>query len=292
VAPASWGCERGTIQYFPLGMALVVNQTPAVQEEVRELLAALRRLQDVEVAVTVRVVKVRDSVLENFDLEPPTDARRPALLDDVQVARLLEAVQGDRASSVMQAPKMTLFNGQRAAINTTEQRVLVTGLETVPEADRIVVRTRKETVETGFLCKVRPTVSADRQDVNLSMNLSLAKLGNPQARLPVVVQVEDASGGMHEIRTGQVVQKHPVLSTIELDSDVTIPDGRTAVLFAGQDVSETVNAFGPPCKLPYVAALYRTVSHRCRVLVLVTPRVIINETEEPVFFGNLPPIPR
>src|SRR5205814_3984280 len=68
VAPASWkesgGC--GHVQYYPLGMALVVNQAREVQEEVADLLAALRRLQDVEVCVEMRTVSVRLEVAHRF----------------------------------------------------------------------------------------------------------------------------------------------------------------------------------------------------------------------------------
>src|SRR5262245_16074022 len=48
VRPGSWSDRGGpgTIQYFPLTMSLVINQTPDVQEQVADLLAALRRQQD------------------------------------------------------------------------------------------------------------------------------------------------------------------------------------------------------------------------------------------------------
>ena len=44
-------------------MALVVNQTPDIQEQVAELLQALRRLQDQEVAVEVRFITLGRVVL-------------------------------------------------------------------------------------------------------------------------------------------------------------------------------------------------------------------------------------
>ena len=47
IAPATWSSVggRGTIDYYPLGMALVVTQTPDVHEQVAELLAMLRQLR-------------------------------------------------------------------------------------------------------------------------------------------------------------------------------------------------------------------------------------------------------
>lgn len=52
IEPGSWSSKggAGTIEYYPLGKALVVNQTPDVQEQVQELLNALRRVQDHECA--------------------------------------------------------------------------------------------------------------------------------------------------------------------------------------------------------------------------------------------------
>jgi hypothetical protein len=47
-APNSWMGRGGpgSVNYYPLGMALVVDQTPAVQAEVAQLLQGLRRLRD------------------------------------------------------------------------------------------------------------------------------------------------------------------------------------------------------------------------------------------------------
>jgi hypothetical protein len=48
IQPGSWssGGGRGTIDYIPVTGALVIHQTPDVQEEVAELLSALRRLYE------------------------------------------------------------------------------------------------------------------------------------------------------------------------------------------------------------------------------------------------------
>src|SRR5262249_6873257 len=66
IAADSWECVggRGKVAYHPLGMALVVNQTQDVQEQIADLLAALRRLQEVEVAVEARLVSLSDAFFE------------------------------------------------------------------------------------------------------------------------------------------------------------------------------------------------------------------------------------
>src|SRR5262249_6708765 len=58
IAPHSWASMggQGTIDYFPMTMSLVINQTPDIQEQIAELLETLRRLQDAEVAVEIRLI--------------------------------------------------------------------------------------------------------------------------------------------------------------------------------------------------------------------------------------------
>src|SRR5262249_17658192 len=71
ISPSSWNDMGGpgTIDYFPLGMALVINQTPDIQEQIADLLAALRRLQDQEVAVEVRFITIAESFFERIGLD-------------------------------------------------------------------------------------------------------------------------------------------------------------------------------------------------------------------------------
>jgi hypothetical protein len=79
IEPESWEGigGRGTIQYFPLGMALVVNQTEDIQKGVAALLADLRKAQDVEVAVEVKVLHVPLECAKQFNaLPPPCEGNR------------------------------------------------------------------------------------------------------------------------------------------------------------------------------------------------------------------------
>src|SRR5205085_8300391 len=71
VEPNSWEPVggKGTIQYYPLGLALVVNQTQDIQEQIVDLLAALRRLQDLEVAIEMRLVSVSEAFFERIGLD-------------------------------------------------------------------------------------------------------------------------------------------------------------------------------------------------------------------------------
>src|SRR5205823_2910093 len=67
----------GTIQYFPLGMALVINQTQEVQGDISDLLAALRRLQDMEVAIEMKLVSVSESFYERIGMDFDVNLKTP-----------------------------------------------------------------------------------------------------------------------------------------------------------------------------------------------------------------------
>src|SRR5439155_12094655 len=66
IRPDAWSDVggSGTIEYMPIGLALAINQTPDVQEQVAELLDALRRLQDVQIAVEVKIITLAETFFE------------------------------------------------------------------------------------------------------------------------------------------------------------------------------------------------------------------------------------
>jgi Bacterial type II and III secretion system protein len=262
VAANSWQATggRGTITYQPQGMGLVVCQTPEVQEQVADLLAALHRLQDLEVAVEVRLLSLSDPFFERVGVDfsdlriqrvngvertvpashPPLDATlqagladgfsKPMLLNERQVFQLLEATQLDPNTNVMQAPKLTMFNGQSAIFD-------------LPSS---------EEMSTRFKMSVQPVVSADRHSVRLQLKASMTN---------------------HEVAT-----------------TVTLGDGATLVVGGWKYLSESRADMDPPVlsKIPYLSRLFSNVAYGRKtqnVVLLVTPRVIINEEEEQV----LPP---
>ena len=80
IAPDSWSDTggKGTIQYFPLGLALVVNQTAEVQEQVAALLTALQREQaevDIEYRLNAMLFEDKGGVPEPKQLPAITFVR-------------------------------------------------------------------------------------------------------------------------------------------------------------------------------------------------------------------------
>lgn len=345
VAPHSWSSVGGPgmIDYFPLGMALVINQTPEVHEQIVEFLTALRRLQDVEVAVEVRIARVPDDVFSRLGLDfkpaslnsiglppsatvtrgpdgmerigiefnhvPATDlqaiapraASTPApphgdcpanavkvtILKDIpRLKRLLETIQEDRRSNVMQAPKLTVFNGQASTINITDTKWLVTGLNVHQKDGGMVFSPYNEPFSTGFAVDVRPAVSADRRSIHMNFRAYLCELA--QAAMPLVqvtTLTSSSEGAVEKPKPFAQFLQRPKFNRLNVQKSFTLPDGGTAVLGGIRWERQAATESVPPIlsKVPYVNRLFKNVGYTREaenLLVLVTPRILIAGEEE------------
>src|SRR5205807_7160884 len=72
-----------------------------------------------------------------------------AFLSDIQVFMLLEAAQGDRRTNVMQAPKLTMFNGQTSTITIQDEQFFVTSIQSVRDGGQIVFVPNNQAIPTG-----------------------------------------------------------------------------------------------------------------------------------------------
>jgi len=383
VAPDTWSSVGGpgVIQYFPLGMALIVNQTQDVQEQVQDLLAALRKLQDLEVAIEMRLVSVSESFFErigvDFDMNflthnsqavqnqllngqfqpqgvinrftpsrfvsglTPAGVFTPdlnipinstsfgmslppfggypgtmngdgglalglAFLSDIQVFMFMEAAQGDRRTNVMQAPKITVFNGQTAFITVQDQQFFLIGVQFVPTPfGNIIFNPQQTPFPLGVQLQVTPVVSADRRFVRMNLtpqmtNLASATVPLIPVQLPIPTTVLGPGTGTTSGPPEAIFQmffQQPTFTQIFLSTTVNVPDGGTVLLGGLKTLSESRNEFGPPVlsKIPYISRLFKNVGYGKEaqsLMIMVTPRIIINEEEEQIYIGALPPIPR
>jgi general secretion pathway protein D len=267
IRPASWAENggRGTIDYFPLTMTLVIAQTPKVHEKIASLLGELRKMQDVEVALEVRFVTVSEAffwerVGVDFNVQsrgdhcPAGPAVKdlvgcrlkqvgPTFLDDKQVYQLMEAVQGDQRASVMQAPRVTLANGQTATVHITDTRFFLTGVDVVPCDGHNTVRPKNEPVDVGFRMTAQPVVSPDRRFVQLFFKLQQTDLAEVVPLMPVAMPVKNSEG--QEVMFQLFVQQ-PQLSKLTVEKMLAIPDGRTAVFGGFRKMGEVRHEYGPP----------------------------------------------
>ncbi|MCI0491804.1 MAG: hypothetical protein L0Z07_02580, partial [Planctomycetes bacterium] len=72
VSTETWaenGGGEAEIRPFPTNLSLVISQTQSVHEEIADLLAQLRRLQDLQVTIEVRYIRLNDRFFERIGID-------------------------------------------------------------------------------------------------------------------------------------------------------------------------------------------------------------------------------
>jgi hypothetical protein len=265
VAPATWEQAGGSgrMWYEWKGFVLHVYQTPAVHAELQSF---LRQLQRGEVSVETRIVLVSGKTLEEMERYrinwTKKDGIESAVLNDLQLYRFLESVQGDRRAHVMQMPKITMYEGQEAKVQATISRVLVTGVDFKEKDGTPVAVPKNEQVDLGPQARYLATIATDRRHVTLQAEVSMKSLAEP-------------------VPTGAVAQPAS-FNDIKVAVTAKVPDERTVAIMAGtillEEIREEYSPLGRTLgRIPYLSRLCRTVGYSresARQIVLVTPRIV------------------
>ena len=92
-----------------------------------------------------------------------------AILSDIEAYFFINAAQGDTRSNVLQAPKVTLFNGQQAFVSDTSQTPFV--ISVVPVVGDFAAAQQPVIVvlSEGTFLTVQAVVSNDRRFVRLTI---------------------------------------------------------------------------------------------------------------------------
>lgn len=373
----SWmenGTGDGEIQPFPTNLSLVISQTQRVHEQIADLLEQLRRLQDLQVTIEVRFIRLTDSFFErigiDFDFniedgggtavsdlnnagatfEPPrqsatvgitggttgitdplpdfsVDLDVPfrqssfglttpqfggpnagtaigefgfAILSDIEAFFLINASQGNSRANVLQAPKVTLFNGQQAIVVDTSFTPFV--ISVIPVVGEFAAAQQPVIVvlSEGTMMTVQAVVSDDRRYVRLTLVPFFSQIGNvdtftfegSETTTTSSNTTDQDEDGVNEsddstnnvVRSGTTVQL-PTFEVISVATTVSVPDGGTVLLGGIKRLSEGRNEFGVPLlsKVPYIDRLFRNVGigrQSESLMMMVTPHIIIQEEEE------------
>ena len=240
-----------------------------------------------------------------------------AILSDIEAYFLIQAAQGNTRSNVMQAPKVTLFNGQQAFVSDTTQRPFVTSVIPVvgdfSAAQQPVITVLNE----GTAVNVQAVVSNDRRFVRLTLVPFFSQIGQVQefqfegSRSTKAKSSDEKSGteldvpgidglaglsngqaGSSEFETltnGTTIQLPEFIFTT-VTTTVSVPDGGTVLLGGIKRLNEARNEFGVPIlsKVPYINRLFKNVGlgrTTRSIMLMVTPRIIIQEEEEERLLG-------
>jgi general secretion pathway protein D len=223
-----------------------------------------------------------------------------AILSDIEAFFLIEAAQGDRRTNVLNAPKVTLFNGQQAFVADAVSQPFVIGV--IPVVGEFVAAQQPVIVvlNEGTMMTIQAVVSDDRRYVRLTVVPFFTEVGDVQeftfegssSSTNSSSNTDDDDDGKNEAsedtqqqsRSGVTVQL-PAFQFISVVTTVSVPDGGTVLLGGIKRLSEGRNEFGVPLlsKLPYVNRLFRNVAigrETDSLMMMVTPRIIIQEEEE------------
>jgi type II secretory pathway component GspD/PulD (secretin) len=237
-----------------------------------------------------------------------------AFLNDIQVYMFLEAAQGNRRVNVMQAPKITLFNGQTSTVFVSDVAFFTLGLQVFQSSGQTVYIPQNIPVpigssfpppgattsgQPGVSVTVQAIISADRRFVRMNLAPTLTAITSATVPLfPVTAFItpvfEGGSQGV-PIPFTQFFQQ-PSISEIAVQTTVAVPDGGTVVLGGLKTLAEGRNEFGPPVlsQIPYINRLFRNqgIGRETRhIMIMVTPRIIIQSEEEFVQTGVISTLP-
>ena len=220
-----------------------------------------------------------------------------AILSDIEAFFVLQAAQGDQRSNVLQAPKVTLFNGQQASVSDTSQRPFVTSLIPVVGDFAAAHQPVIVVLSEGTSLSVQAVVSSDRRFVRLTLVPFFSQIGeveeftfNGTTTTDSGSNVVDPDGNptaqdnVTTTTAGTTVQL-PTFAFTTVSTTVSVPDGGTVLLGGIKRLREGRNEQGVPVlsKLPYINRLFKNVGigrESQSLMLMVTPRIIIQEEEE------------
>jgi len=212
-----------------------------------------------------------------------------SFLDNIQVDFLLRATQADSRTSVLTAPRLVLFNGQRSWVAVTIQQNFVSQLNPVAAQGAVAVAPVTNTIDSGAVLDVNATVTADKRYVTMTLRPGVTRLLDLQT---IPFSGGAAGGGFGGGGTAlPAFIQLPTLSSQRVQTTVSVPDGGT-LLIGGQKLSsETEVEAGVPIlsKIPILKRAYSSrsmVKDEQTLLILIKPKILIQTEQEELAFPS------
>jgi general secretion pathway protein D len=224
-----------------------------------------------------------------------------AILSDIEAYFFMTAAQGDRRTNVLQAPKVTLFNGQQAFVSDTSQSPFVISVIPVVGDFAAALQPVIVVLSEGTFLTVQAVVSNDRRFVRLTVVPFFSKIGDVNT-FTFEGKTSTSSASSEEgdqetandntakseektVSTEGTTVQLPTFAFVTVTTTVSVPDGGTVLLGGIKRLSEERNEQGVPIlnKIPYVNRLFQNVGigrDTSSLMMMVTPRIIIQEEEE------------
>lgn len=204
-----------------------------------------------------------------------------SFLDNIQVDFLLRATQIDRRSSDLDAPRLVLFNGQRAAFEAFIEQDYIAALTPVIGDNAGAFLPNIATALTGRSLDVQATVTADRRYVTMTVRTFTRVTGDFRTVF---------FGGSQTVGSGFI--ELATQTTQQVRTTVSVPDGGTLLIGGLKLSAERDIDAGVPI-LSRIPVLKRAFSNTSNVkddqvlLILIKPSIIIQEEAEAEAFPTL-----
>lgn len=149
IAPESWQAAGGTGQIQPYSptLSLIIRQTPEIHQQIAALLTGLRREQDVQVSLELKLVRFADNDwLDRLNWTEPADALAEGVVISQERSRDFQKLdEVVRHNQAMRFPKVTLFNEQVAEFTLPQKedaksKPLAVAMGVVVDNDRRGIR--------------------------------------------------------------------------------------------------------------------------------------------------------
>ncbi len=222
-----------------------------------------------------------------------------AILSDLELFFFLQAVQGNSRTNVLNAPKVTMFDGQTASIVDQSQRPFVISFDPVVGDFSVAQRPVIVVLNEGTQMNVQSVVSQDKRFVRLTLVPQFTRIESADRQFTFQgrrsaqtgTSVLNPNGTLTGVRDNQadVVEgttvQQPTLGTTSVQTTVSVPDGGTILLGGIKRLREGRTERGTPIlsKIPYLNRLFKNnaIGRETNTLMMtVTPRIIIPEEEE------------
>jgi general secretion pathway protein D len=229
-----------------------------------------------------------------------------AILSDLELFFFLQAVQGNSRTNVLNAPKVTMFDGQTASITDQASRPFVTSFDPVVGDFAVAQRPIIVVLNEGTQMNVQSVVSQDKRFVRMTLVPQFTRIESADRQFTFQGRRSTQTGtsilnpngtptgtrnNESDIIEGTTVQQ-PTLGTTSVQTTVSVPDGGTILLGGIKRLREGRTERGTPIlsKIPYLNRLFKNnaIGRETNTLMMtVTPRIIIPEEEEEAI-GVLP----
>jgi beta-lactamase regulating signal transducer with metallopeptidase domain len=216
IATDSWtdrGGSTGSIQEHQ--GQLIVTQSPANHDQLGRLLAQLRSKRGVQIVVECRFLTSDDALKQLREiLGPDHDLAKAGsfFLTDEQSQALVRAMKESNPSATLSAPRITLFNGQRAFVMVATETAYVA--EFTEKSDKKFEPIVK-TVNSGLVFDCQATATADYKYVMLKLRPHLSRL----------MRIEPVPWPKAPADRQDLKIQVPMLETVSYNTTVSVPDG-------------------------------------------------------------------